>query len=240
MQLKTVIFDLDDTLYTDWRTCDDAGTAAVAAYAQTKLGLSAETAARAFRAGRRRAQEQLGPVGAAHDRALFAQFGLEELGIHPIAHCEAMHDAYWDTLLDTMVLEPALPALLQDLHAAGVRIAVCTNMMAGVQMRKLVRLGVADSIDCIVTSEEAGMDKPDPAIVAYTLSKVGCTPEEAVFVGDTYAHDMVAARGAGVRGLWLDRTGAGVPDGQPAPDWIAPSMHEAAEALRALLTQEEE
>lgn len=238
MQLKTVIFDLDDTLYTDWRTCDDAGTAAVAEYAQEELGLPAEAATRAFRAGRRRAQEQLGPVGAAHDRTLFAQFGLEELGINPIAHCEAMHDAYWNRLLDTMVLEPALPALLKDLRAAGVCIAVCTNMMAGVQMRKLIRLGLADSIDYMVTSEEAGMDKPNPAIVTYTLRKAGCAPAEAVFVGDTYGHDMVAAHGAGVRGLWLDRRGAGVPKGQPTPDWIDPSMHEAAAHLRALLTQE--
>ncbi len=235
MQLKTVIFDLDDTLYTDWRACDDAGTQAAAQYAQQALGLSRETAARAFRAGRLRAQEQLGPVGAAHDRALFAQFALEELGINPIAHCEAMHDAYWDRLLDTMVLEPALPALLRDLRAADIRVAVCTNMMAGVQMRKLVRLGLADSIDYMVSSEEAGMDKPDPAIVDYTLRKAGCTPAEAVFVGDSYVHDMGAAHSAGVRGLWLDRTGAGVPDGQWAPDWIAPSMHEAAAHLRALL-----
>ena len=48
MHLKTVIFDLDDTLYTDWDTCHRAGLQKVGAYGVARLGLTEEAAVTAF------------------------------------------------------------------------------------------------------------------------------------------------------------------------------------------------
>lgn len=235
MHLKTVIFDLDDTLYTDWDTCHRAGLQKVGAYGVARLGLTEEAAVTAFLDGRAHAIRRLGPVGSAHNRALFAKFGLERIGINPVPHAENLHNAYWRGVFANMQIEPSIPRLLAALREAGVRTAVCTNMMADIQMRKLIELGLDDAFDCFVSSEEAGVDKPDPAIFRYTLERTGCTASEAAMVGDTYAHDIVGAQAVGIRTVWINRKGAPVPDGGNAPDYMVGSMEGAAEVLAGLL-----
>lgn len=233
MSLKTVIFDLDDTLYTDWRTCHEAGLAAVDAYGVSVLGLPDGEMRRAFLAGREHAIAHLRDTGSAHNRVLFAQFGLEGIGIPPIPHAEPLHSAYWSGIFDHMTLEPAIPALLAELRAAGIQIAVCTNMMTDIQLRKLNLLGIADQIDCIVTSEEAGVDKPQPGIFAYLLHKCGCLPQEAIMLGDNVTHDACGAQAVGIPGVWINRTAEPLPAGE-APRYEVCSMEEAAALVRTL------
>lgn len=235
MQLKTVIFDLDDTLYTDWHSCDQAGLLAVAAYGTQQLGLKAEVSLRAFQEGRAQALRQLGPVGSCHNRTLFAQFGLERLGINPLAHAENVHDAYWQAVFHTMALDPAIPALFDALRNRFITIAICTNMMANIQMRKLNYLGIAEKIDCFVSSEEAGIDKPAPEIFSYTLQKAGCSAQQAVMVGDSYAHDMTGAHAAGLSCIWVNRAGQPVPNGADASIMSVRSMEAAAERLMQMI-----
>ena len=75
--------------------------------------------------------------------------------------------------------------------------------------RVLERCGLDGLIDGAVSSAEAGARKPDPAIFAPALELAGCTPAEALHVGDTAEEDVEAARGAGIRVLLLDRDGGG-------------------------------
>lgn len=235
MQLKTVIFDLDDTLYTDWETCHDAGLREVGTYGATRLGLSEDETIQAFLCGREQTIKQLGPVGSSHNRTLFAQFALEQIGINPVPHAENLHNAYWRGVFGAMKLEPAIPHLLSALRAAGIRTAVCTNMMADIQMRKLVELGLDEAFDYFVSSEEAGVDKPDPNIFRYVLDKAGSKAEEAIMVGDTFAHDIAGAQRAGIATLWINRTGKPCPEKEQPPTYETASMEEAAQELLGLL-----
>lgn len=237
MHLRTVIFDLDDTLYTDWDTCHRAGLAEVGAYGVARLGLTTQETARAFLSGRDAAIRQLGPIGSAHNRTLFAQLALEQVGINPVPHAENLHRAYWRGVFAAMELEPAIPRLLTELRAAGVRTAVCTNMMADIQMRKLVALGLDEAFDCFVSSEEAGVDKPNPDIFRYTLRKAGGTEDETIMVGDSYAHDIAGAQSAGITALWINRKGIPLPPDAQTPDYEVCSMEQAAQVLCGLLPE---
>ena len=58
-------------------------------------------------------------------------------------------------------------------------------------------------MDFLVTSEEAGRDKPDSPIFELALKKAGCTPAEALMVGDNFTHDIIGAHRVGIDGLWL-------------------------------------
>jgi putative hydrolase of the HAD superfamily len=71
----------------------------------------------------------------------------------------------------------------------------------------LERCGLDDAVDGVVTSAEVGARKPDPAIFRPALELAGCTPGEALYVGDTPAEDLEAARAAGIRALIVDREG---------------------------------
>jgi putative hydrolase of the HAD superfamily len=66
-------------------------------------------------------------------------------------------------------------------------------------------LGLESYLDFVVTSEEAGEDKPEPAIFLMALQRAGVSAQEAVHVGDQYVIDVVGARNAGIRPVLLDR-----------------------------------
>lgn len=203
MSIKAVIFDLDDTLYGDFKTCNELAFAACAAYAGKNCGVSEEEFMVALLESKAALAERLPAEPEMHDRVLYMQGALERLGVPAIRHAEALHDLYWETLFAHMELREGVPALLDALHARGVKTLCCTNMMAGVQMRKLCLLGLADRIDYMVTSEEAGKDKPARPIFELALQKAGCRPEEALMVGDNFWHDVGGAHEAGIPGLWL-------------------------------------
>ena len=65
--------------------------------------------------------------------------------------------------------------------------------------------GVADLLDLVVLSYEAGVVKPDPRIFALTLDRLGVAADRALMVGDD-AHDDTGGTDLGLRTLVLPRT----------------------------------
>ena len=104
-------------------------------------------------------------------------------------------------------------------------------MLAGIQMRKIRQLGLAERVDFLVTSEEAGRDKPDAAIFRLALYKAGCAASEALMVGDNFAHDISGAHRVGITGLWLHVHGEPAPQAD-FPFAEASSFTEAADLIR--------
>ncbi len=114
-----------------------------------------------------------------------------------------------DILVESLRFElipDALPAL-DDLAAAGLRLAVVSNWDAGLGA-VLAELGVAERFEAVAVSAVVGVGKPDPAIFAHALSALGVPPARAVHCGDRPEYDCAGARGAGVRGVLVDRSDA--------------------------------
>ena len=224
MSIKAVIFDLDDTLYGDFKTCDRQGFAVCADYAATHCGVTREAFLSAVFKSKAALQERLPAEPEMHDRVLYMQGALERLGVPAIRHAEALHDLYWNALYENMKLREGVSELLEALQKKQITTLCCTNMLAAVQMRKLCLLGIADRIDFLVTSEEAGRDKPERPIFELALQKAGCAPEEALMVGDNFRHDILGAYGAGIPGLWLHVHPSAQPSAEipylEAPDFL--------------------
>ncbi|MEO6858668.1 MAG: HAD-IA family hydrolase [Solirubrobacteraceae bacterium] len=100
----------------------------------------------------------------------------------------------------------ALPAL-RWARQRGMRIVVVSNWDSALG-EMLGRVGLAPWLDGVVSSAVAGVAKPDPAIFAIALAEVGVDAAEALHVGDSLAEDVAGARAAGVRAVWLDRSGS--------------------------------
>ena len=111
----------------------------------------------------------------------------------------------------------AAPALAE---LRGARAEARLRLELGLSLPEVLeRCGLGGALDGVVTSAEAGVRKPDPAILAPALELAGCAPAEALYVGDTPAEDLAAARAAGVRALLIDRAGGArhrLADGHPA------------------------
>ena len=211
--IHSVIFDLDNTLY-DFSTAHAAAMNRLYAYARGNLGLSPEDFgllhARAFD----RMKARLGSSAATHNRLIRFQLMLEEAG-KPIAHAPEMAELYWSTLLDRIRPMPGAIDTMARLRFMGLSVGIGSNMTADWQFAKLKRLGLMAYVDFIVTSEEAGAEKPDPRLFALCAEKAGRSPAECAFVGDSLAGDAQGARDAGMVAFWLCRgpEPAGAPDG---------------------------
>ena len=59
---------------------------------------------------------------------------------------------------------------------------------------------MADAFDLIVGSASEGIMKPDPRIFIRTLERLGCRPDEAVFIDD-FQHNVDGARGVGMAAI---------------------------------------
>lgn len=200
--IQAVIFDLDDTLY-DYKALDREAGRRVQDLVCRTLHTDEAEYLEAYRRGRRETKEQLGNTGASHNRLLYFQKTLEHLDCKPLSLSLQMYETYWGTFLTEMKLYPGARKLLDRLHERGILVGICTDLTAHIQHRKLEALGLTGDIDCLVTSEEAGQEKPAPEIFALCLKKLGVSPGDICFVGDDYNKDVAGALAAGMHAVWF-------------------------------------
>jgi len=58
-------------------------------------------------------------------------------------------------------------------------------------------------LDIVVDSTVVGISKPEAGIFHAALTGLSTSPEEAIYVGDTYLDDVVGAKGVGMWTAWL-------------------------------------
>ncbi len=200
--IKAVIFDLDNTLY-NFDAANEFGIRALAAYTEPVFGWDYPKMKDLYEESREKLTERMGDVGSAHNRLLRFQNLLEEkkLPLHP--HALEMAKAYWRGVLDNMAPSPGAREIMEELRRMGVRIGLGTDMTAYMQYEKLIRLGLMEYMDFIVSSEEAGTDKPGNAFFMLCARKAGCLPGECLFIGDNIVRDYGGAAAAGMQARWF-------------------------------------
>jgi putative hydrolase of the HAD superfamily len=226
MPYKLVLFDLDDTL------CDYAGARAY------RLRLAFTTA---LAAGCGNAEIDLDaliaesiaihPHGTDHFRELLGRYGVESLD----AIAEAQDWYQTNRFLGLRLYPDALETLnLARTAGADRRVGLITNGPADLQREKIRLLDLARYVDFALISGEIGVAKPDPAIFHEALRLGGVVAEEALFVGDSPEFDIAGARAAGIRSVWVNRTGHAWAEPGCGPD------HEITElsSLGAIFTAE--
>ncbi len=92
---------------------------------------------------------------------------------------------------------------LRALRKRGHRLGVVSNSDGSIAayMRKL---GFAEHLDVIVDSHLVGVEKPDPEIFEIALRALGAAPDQALYVGDLPAVDILGAERAGLRPVLVD------------------------------------
>ncbi|OGG45911.1 MAG: hypothetical protein A3F84_14600 [Candidatus Handelsmanbacteria bacterium RIFCSPLOWO2_12_FULL_64_10] len=67
------------------------------------------------------------------------------------------------------------------------------------------RCGLGGMFQFVVFAQDYGIEKPDPRLFEIAVSQSGCGKDEFLHVGDSLQSDVVGARRAGVRSVWLNR-----------------------------------
>jgi putative hydrolase of the HAD superfamily len=197
-----VLFDLDDTLLDHTAAVRGAVTAL-----HHELGLAvplAELQARWQAAHARHYPRYL--AGQSSYTAVQRARVFDVLGAHlSDAAADAVFAAYLAHYESRWALFADVAACLERLH--GHRLGVISNGPSAEQRAKLRHLGIAHRFDTVVISEECRIAKPEPEIFRHACRQAAVTPEQATYVGDRYDLDALAARRAGLQGVWLDRAG---------------------------------
>lgn len=220
--IRAVIFDIDNTMY-NFDRAHAAAMEALFRYGNQALSLEPGSMKEGLSAAQKLILDRLGTNSSAiHNRLIRFQTFLESMKNVDLTKALEMYHTYWDTLLAVMEPEPGLKDLILDLGSRGIRIGIGSDMTAYIQFKKLEKLGVLDQLSFIVTSEEAGAEKPSPEFFRLCVEKAGCKAEECVFIGDSLKKDVEGAEKSGLYGIWyhpapenrkhdMQETGSGYP-----------------------------
>jgi FMN phosphatase YigB (HAD superfamily) len=105
---------------------------------------------------------------------------------------------YDELFVDVLGLDDRTLPALADI-AASVRVGLISDFPCGAPLRRsLSALGIAESFAPIVISSEVGYVKPHSLPFEVALDAPGVAPERLLFVGDSWASDMVGVHAAGM------------------------------------------
>lgn len=199
---KAVFFDIDNTIC----SYDEANAAAMEKlyqFGKTEFSLDQEKMKLLLSKAQEIILKRVGAGSAAiHNRLIRFQCFLELLQYRDFTKAVWMDQIYWDTFMGTVTLEPGLAGLLSALQKSGILIGIGSDQSSHIQYRKLETLGILSYFSRIVTSEEAGAEKPAAGFFRLCVEKAGCLAEECVFIGDHKVKDVEGALQNGLHGIW--------------------------------------
>ncbi len=92
---------------------------------------------------------------------------------------------------------PGVLALLDELKARGVGLAVCTNKMERLSVKLINGLDMAHYFSAIIGPDTIGVAKPDPRPLFAAIKATGCVRSRAIMIGDS-ATDIRTAQAAAI------------------------------------------
>ncbi len=227
-----ILFDTDNTLYA-YEPAHAAAMAAVREKVVRTFSIDATAFDEAFATARKEVKARLKRTAASHSRLLYMQRMLEIIGLgSQVMLALDFEQTYWRTFLSRATLFDDVKELLDDLRLLGVPTVVVTDLTAQIQFRKIVYFGLDPYFDFIVTSEEAGSDKPAAAPFLIALEKLDLHGKRIWMIGDDPETDIAGSRRE-IGAVTLQKLHGGVTRGQgeSAPD---ASFSEFAQLRRLL------
>lgn len=213
------LFDTDNTLY-PYDPAHAAAHAAVREKVVSTFSISPDDFEKAFKEARNQVKARLKHTASSHSRLLYLQRMLEIMGLgSQVLLALDFEQTYWRTFLSNAVLFDGVKELLDDIRLLGIPTAIVTDLTAQIQFRKVVYFGLDHYFDYIVTSEEAGFDKPHEAPFEIALEKMRPQGDCIWMIGDNPINDIRGAREK-IQAVTLQKihTGVDLGIGGDAPD----------------------
>ncbi|XP_041672945.1 haloacid dehalogenase-like hydrolase domain-containing protein 3 [Cheilinus undulatus] len=105
---------------------------------------------------------------------------------------------------DNWEVYPDSEKALQSCSSLGLKLGVVSNFDR--RLEEILRAcGLLSHFTFLITSEEAGVAKPNPAIFDQALQKCGVSADCVAHIGDHYVKDYLTSCSVGIHGFLLDR-----------------------------------
>ncbi len=196
--IKAVFFDIDNTLFDSTTLAEMARRNSVKAMIDSGLPIKDEALVY------KKLQSVIKKYGSNYPKHYDRL--LEELSIPWSAKIVAAGVvAYEHTKFGYLKPYPGVIPALMNLKKKNYLLGVISNGIAVKQWEKLIGLGVHHFFDGVVTSEEAGVEKPEKEIFLMAIEKLGVKATECVMVGDRVKVDIYGAKRVGMKTIWLKK-----------------------------------
>jgi len=190
-ETRAVIFDLDNTLINFMRMKDEAVHAAADAMVDAGLEMSRKEIVEGI-------EEVYREKGIEYQQ-VFDDFLENKVGGIDWKILASGILAYRRAREAHLVLYPHVQETLVKLAKNGLSLAVVTDAPRREAWLRLVKLGLHHLFDVVVTFEDTGKLKPDPAPFQRALDLLEVDAGEAIMVGDWVERDMVGAAKLGIK-----------------------------------------
>ena len=195
MFYKGILLDLDDTLYS-YNNAHKCALDRVYLYIQNVIDVNLEDLESMYNTIKTQVKSIVNKISS-HNKGIYFKQLLEYYKI--LDHYKIVYDIYWDTFYNNMILFDNVIEYLKWHKENNIKIAIITNYETEFQIYKLIKLDILQYIDCVITSEEVGVEKPNPLIFNYTMSKLQLQVHELIMIGDNYDDDIKGAEMMGIK-----------------------------------------
>ena len=230
---KAILFDLDDTLYR-YKIPHEKSLKEVYKTLNKNIKISFKEFLKLYNISKTEIQRELSGTASSHNRVLYFQRLIEKTHntVKPDLILK-LYKTYWNTFLKNIKLFKGVIQLLKELTKRKIKIAIVTDLTAHIQLRKLHKLGISKYVNTLITSEEAGSEKPHSNMFLSALNKLNILSKEVIYVGDNPKRDMEGANAVGINTVLLKK---GELSKIPKEDYRKPNfvIKEISELLKIL------
>lgn len=136
---------------------------------------------------------------------------------------EALNFQYtYERLQKEIRLIPDMETTFDYCKSQGIKIGIITNGPELHQQNKIEQLGLHQWIpsENMFISSKVKVAKPDKKIFDLAKDKMGLVREQVYFVGDSFDNDVIGAKNAGWKSIWINRRNKKIPNSLIRPDYI--------------------
>ncbi len=207
MKKKLLLIDIDDTICNSSEAYKKALKKCYLFLKRKYPILDEKTFIKNYEKARKEIHSKLKGTASMHNRFLYFQKMFENFGfnIKPDT-LDEITEIYWSETCKNLKLFSHVKETLKIVKENNIKVGVVSNLLADVQIKKLKKLKISQYIDFIVTSEEAGKEKPDKPIFLLALREANAKPSETIMVGNSIEDDVIGANKAGITSVLFSKT----------------------------------
>ena len=201
MKFKGILLDLDNTLY-NYDKSHQVAQKVLFSKISKLFDLSFTEINDFYNKSRSQIHSELNGTASSHNRLLYIQRLLELAGLNSLEKSLELYDLYWDSFIENIEVYEGVYNFLESLSSH--KICLLTDLTADIQFKKVVKLKLDKYIEFMVTSEEAGIEKPNSKMFSMALNKIGLDYSDVCMIGDNFDKDIMGACNLGIKSFWIN------------------------------------
>ena len=140
-------------------------------------------------------------------------------------------NAFCEGFIEYVRIDEHAKSALEKLYGEY-KLGIVSNFAIPECVDKLIeKNGLTPFFDVIIVSGAVNKRKPSPEIFQRALDRLGVSAENAVFVGDTIDTDVVGAKNAGMKAIFIERRAQKEAE-QACPNRTIKNLSELFEAIK--------